>query len=324
MIEIVFDESARGNLRYALFFGRGPWRGSTGTVLYVSEDGTGNLPSEEQMRADQQAAEERERRAWERAVPMEGSIQDIFCFPLCLSVGDISEERPGPLREQALKSISTGARFGANEEWEKEEIRRRVREAGEALDTVCSRILAGEAARIWYSDQPDERCGLSWFLDQLARRPGTCGPLYAVKLPEWEERADGSVVSAWAWGEMPSEEWSRHIHRQELLSPAVCRCHQFQWKELKEENSPLRAVVSRRLMSVPADFYDGFLRRELAAQEGPVREWSLIVGVLSRGLGLGDGWLAGRIEGMIQRGEVSVVRPDEPDRPYSRLLQRNL
>ena len=35
------------------------------------------------------------------------------------------------------------------------------------LEEVCSRISAGESVRIWYSNQPDELCGLHWFMAQM-------------------------------------------------------------------------------------------------------------------------------------------------------------
>lgn len=41
-------------------------------------------------------------------------------------------------------------------------------------------------------------------------------------------------------------------------------------------------------------------------------------------LGVGDGWYAGRIRRMIDRGEIEAVRPGEADYPYSAWLRKTV
>ena len=53
------------------------------------------------------------------------------------------------------------------------------------------------------------------------------------------------------------------------------------WARLQEENAPLRAVVNGQLVSVGEDFYDGFLLRELAAQDKEFMEARFIADMLA-------------------------------------------
>ena len=71
------------------------------------------------------------------------------------------------------------------------------------------------------------------------------------------------------------------------------------------------------------DAYDVSIRRALAEAPREFREGRLIGDILDRyALGVGDGWLAMRIETMVHAGELAVVQQAEADRPYSRVLRR--
>ena len=92
------------------------------------------------------------------------------------------------------------------------------------------------------------------------------------------------------------------------------------WKELKEENAPLRAVVNGEVRSVEETFYDGLIRKHLPAGEKKVA--ALIGEILGRERpGIGDIWLADRIRAMIAAGELELVRED-PERFYRSVIRR--
>ena len=82
--------------------------------------------------------------------------------------------------------------------------------------------------------------------------------------------------------------------------------------------------MNGRLTSVAEDFYDPFLRRELARMPEEFREAVLIGEVLGRcRLGIGDGLLAGRIEAMIAAGELESVTEAAAGEPaYRRILRK--
>ena len=84
------------------------------------------------------------------------------------------------------------------------------------------------------------------------------------------------------------------------------------WKALRQENAPLRAQVNSRLVSVSADFYHPFIRREIP--EGPFRICDLIVRVLNLHLGIGDGIVYDGIRAMVEKGELEVVETGEARR----------
>ena len=90
----------------------------------------------------------------------------------------------------------------------------------------------------------------------------------------------------------------------------------------EDGSEPSREELDR-LRSLPEDAYDFSIRRALAEAPREFREGRLIGDILGRcALGVSDGWLAMRIEAMVQSGELAVVREAEADRPYSRVLRR--
>lgn len=318
MLEIVFSESACGSLRQARSFGRGAYTGGgTGVVYLVHSDGA--APSKAEIAEAQRRAEEAGRKEWERARPMEPG--DVHSFSLGLSVGDISEDGPGPARRAVLCGLCA---------WDpllpgiSEQIDDCLNKAEESLKTVRQWSAAGETVRIWYSDEPDELCGFCWMLAQLNDLGEDCGPIRMVKLPRWEQREDGAVVERNGWGEVSPGEWGGFSALEEPVSPVLRQSCAACWQRLREENAPLRAVLNGQLVSAPADLYDHILRRELARTEPEFQEARLIGTVLGRWrLGVSDGLLASRIEAMIAAGELeAVTRPEEGCPRYRRILRK--
>jgi hypothetical protein len=97
------------------------------------------------------------------------------------------------------------------------------------------------------------------------------------------------------------------------------------WRTMQAQNSPLRAMVNGRLLSVGADFYDGIILREIEKQPREFHEGRLIGEILGRyQLGLGDSLIALRIEEFISRGMLTPATEAEPDRPiYHRFLRKD-
>ena len=62
-------------------------------------------------------------------------------------------------------------------------------------------------------------------------------------------------------------------------------------------------MLNGRLVSVPETLYDGFITREIAAAADEFHEANLIGRILGKyELGIGDAWVAHRIECMIKAG----------------------
>ncbi len=317
VLEIVFGSSAQGSLRAAQNYGRGKRPGTAVGIGVLYRDG--ETPSPEELEKARKQAEERERQTWEKGAPLGGTPQDIFCFDLALSVGDITEEIPGPRRQQAMEELYSAA---APKDCRKE-VEAQLRRANEGLEAAKRRASQGEAVRIWYSSQPDEVCGMHWFLSQLAQWGRGCGPVALIRLPPWVQREDGVVVRKSGWGQVRPEEWSGYQSLAQTAPSAFIQGCAARWRELQKENGPLRGMLNGQLVSLPEDVYDSFIFREIEAEPEVFREAEVIGRVLGKyQLGIGDGWIATRIEGMIRAGMLEPVTQPEQGIPYRRQLRK--
>lgn len=307
MIEILFSESAAGGLKAAQGYGRGKYPGGCTSVILRKKDG--GSPSPAEIERARLVAEEKERLAWENASPIGGSPGDVYCFELALSFGDISEGNFWSGRRTALEQTCAWA-LDASELLAG--MRRR-------LNAVLERC-ASEPVRIWISENPDEVCGMHWLLSMLIRR--AC-EIRIVKLPA-EELHEDTLCEYCGWGELLPGEWHRFLKYEEVLSALQLRARVSRWRELQEENMPLRAVVSGRLTSLKADAFDHFIRMEIDGAEAQFRQARVMGNVLGKHpLGFGDGFIALRMEEMIRAGELEIVQEaGEGEPPYRRVLQK--
>ena len=311
MIEVVFEESACGGLRQAQHDGEGNCP-KGGVVLFVQDNG-GRKPSRRELRAAQKQADEKERLAWERAVPLGGSPGDVYGIKLALSMGEITEDIPGQQRQTVLEQL---CRTWPGDTWRKD-AQNLLQQAMEALRDVRARASSGEPLRIWYSDQPEDVCGLFWLMAQMDGWDTPCGPVFLVKLPEWEDRDQDTVVRHSGWGEVSPGEFHRYLALQKPASAVFRKSCAAHWRALQQENAPLRAVLNGRLVSVPETLYDHFMMQEIAAQREEFREAMVIAAVMGKyQLGIGDAWIAYRIDEMIRDGKLEVVKQAVEDRPY--------
>lgn len=257
--------------------------------------------------------------AHKKTITISGGASDVFSLGLAFSVGDIScdgisENRlnalnylfspyPNNIGEEAAKTIFDGAK--------------------ESLNIIKRRTLEGESIRIWYSDNPDEICGFYWFLAQIASFDNFFEKIYAVRLPEWEIR-NGAIVRMRGWGEVQTGEWRKYIGLQKELPRELILAAKSKWEELQAENSPLRAVVNGNLCSVPEDFYDSFISAEIKKCENEFYEAKIIGRIMGKyQLKISDGYIAARIEKMIDEGKLSIVTHAAANCPdYDRVLKR--
>lgn len=293
MLELCFDDSTRGALKVAQHCAETAGGGVFGVVL-AQEDG--KRPS---LRDRRQALRQVRREAEERhrhAVSLGGTPEDVLALPLGLDRGDIQS----PLAAECPRKDLLRQWYG------------REAEALEAswrdILTTAARLRqlsAGETVRIWASGrEPHDACGLLMVAELLRDTPAR---VRAVFLPPWREREDGVTVRYKGWGEVHPEEFGHFLHREEALSPNVLRMLANRWQELKEENAALRAVVNGEVRSVGEDFYDGMLRKHLRSGETTVGR--LIGEVLGRERpGIGDQYLAERIQWMLETGELRLVK----------------
>lgn len=342
MLEVVFSDSAAGSMALAAGGGKDCIASSIG-VIGRHEDGS--PLTEAEVEAYRRQFAERERRAWANAAPFESRRADILCFPLALSVGGIGEEGIGPGRQAALEKLM-GVYPAEGQEAAGEMLARARRD----LAALQSRAKA-EPVRVWVSQNPDERCGLCWLAAQLEMLAEPTGlenlAVTVVELPEflrvdWAPvelpkpgalagqagplpQPDGSVVlSCTGWGEVEPHQFGRLAALGRRLPAGELRALALQWKRLQKENAPLRAVLNGRLLSADESLYDPYILREIAAQGAEFSQAAVVGRVLGQyQLGIGDGWVALRMEQFIQNGLLEPVTSPEAGGPvYHRILRR--
>ena len=191
-----------------------------------------------QLKAD---AELQAHRKWETSIPLGGNPADVYCIDVAWSMGDISDDEIGNNRKSVLEQAFF---VWPNREDNEQYILETLRSAKTALHEILDRASRGEPVRIWYSHNPDEICGFYWLLAQLKKLPAI-GSIYAVKLPEWEYSTDNTLCTHIGWGEISPEEWGKYLPLQREVKPALLNACAMRWKQLQQENAPLRIYSAR-------------------------------------------------------------------------------
>lgn len=312
MLEVVFSDSAAGTMAVAIGH-KGFLGGATSVII---SDGT---VSKEEIEEFQHQAEERERSGWENAIPLEGNRKDIVNLPLALSVGNISEAGICLERESALSLL-----LSILPDMASEIVTELLNTSRKNYATLLEKAQNGEPIRVWVGRDPDDVCGLYWLLEQLRPIGFEKLDITIVELPMWETRPDGCIVQYNGWGEVEPYHLGRMASLGKKLPTNYLRSLANRWRELQQENSPLRAVINGKLVSVSETLYDTFILRELDTLDDEFRESVLVGQVLGKNqLGIGDGWIALRVEQFIKEGLLLPITTPAPNAPiYHRMLKK--
>lgn len=312
MLEVLFSDSAAGSLQCAM--GHGSQIG--GCLGIIATDESGRLLAPEETARLQREAEERMRRNWAEAVPMEGSPQDILSFPLSLGMGPIDEDGIGPLRENALEQLLCIFPEG------RQTAAALVTSARRHLDTLLARAPK-EPVRFWVDRTPDAACGLCWVLEQLRPLGWERLDLRVVDLSRLASDKEGPFGGRCA-GEIKPHAWGKLARQARPLPARRAEALAQHWHRLRQEDAPLRALLNGLLVSAAVDLYDPYLRAELEELDDTFREAELIGRTLGRfPLGFGDAWLALRVEQWIADGKLeAVTKPDAHLPLYHRTLRK--
>lgn len=287
MIEVLFGESEAGSMRAA----------KNKIVL-----GKVNGPASVWM-AGKKMPPDKPFTGW-----IEGTSEEVICLGFMMDIGNIKEPMESSYRKELIYSMLE------QEQWGQEG---GLKDIGEAYEKELQRLKnyldAGEPVRIWYSDVPYSRCGL-YSLCQILK--GYENEMSIVKLPAYVVR-DTCIQSYQSWGEVSAEEFAGFLPYEKPLSKEEVRMYAILWSDLVEDNSPLRAVVNGKVLSVSEDFYDFLIWKWL--KNDPVMEGRLIGNILGHTqIGVGDWWYAKRIEYYIKQGRIRIVEASE--RKYARVI----
>lgn len=237
---------------------------------------------------------------------------DVICLGFMLDIGNISETIDSPYRKDLIYSLY------AQEQWKTDpEMDRELRNLADLYIKEMERLKdflgAGEQIRVWYSDAPYSSCGFYQICSLLAQYENS---IRTVKLPQYRVR-DNVIISYRNWGEVAAEEFAGFLQYEKELSREEIRLYRSLWNELKEDNSPLRAVVNGRVTGVSEDFYDFLIWKRIT--EKPEKEARLIGDILGKyPVNIGDWWYAKRINDFISRGKIQVAQDSE--NKYARMI----
>lgn len=141
-----------------------------------------------------------------------------------------------------------------------------------------------------------------------------------MKIPEHIVQGK-EIFSYQSWGDISAEQFAGFLPYERILSQEEVRMYAGLWSDLVEDNSPLRAVINGKVISVPEDFYDFLIWKWL--KNVPTKEARLIGDILGHSqLGVGDWWYARRIEYYIGQGRISIIQDSE--NKYARLISQPL
>lgn len=211
--------------------------------------------------------------AKEKQMIVDEGISDILCFAFGMDIGDISSFC------EDLEAVRKLKYYAKN----------------------------GESIRIWYSDAPYSCCGFYHVCYMLEKYNSSVS---VIKLPHIIRGKNQTIRLFNSWSEICYEELGQFLLLEESLVTTEVNYYASKWKELREENSELRAVVNGRLISVPIDFYDHLIRKEIPKKEFKVAR--LVGEIISKyQIRVSDAWFEDRIVHMIKQGELAVIQSNE-------------
>ena len=238
-----------------------------------------------------------------KAARLQGSPDDIFCFDMAWDMGDISEDGIGEKRLAVLTAL-----YSIYDDDTQKAAKIQYEQAKKDFDTVVQRLQAGEDVRIWYCDNPSERCGMLWFMAEMRRVDGYSGRVYTVKLPKYVfNESDNTITDYHGWAEVDPAQWHRFVQYSQDKTKEYWGYAQ-QWWNLKRENATLRAVLNGRVRNVSEDIYDSYIWEEIDLVEDEFIQAHVIGNVLGKHHpGIGDAFVALRMETFIQSDILQVV-----------------
>ncbi|EOS60574.1 hypothetical protein C815_01246 [Firmicutes bacterium M10-2] len=182
----------------------------------------------------------------------------------------------------------------------------------ENVDRLIAAAEKGEEICIYSENSPGDVSGFIFVCSLLD--PYDIGLQY-VELPQIVHNPDYTTL-------FPSLENILYEYFDYVLSLKVevpyfdVNYYSTIWESLKNENSPLRAVVNGQIMSVSEDIYDFMILNRFEVSKYESRAIGEIIGIYQQKLS--DYLLADRIQKLIEKDALTVLEDNEL--PYNRLL----
>ncbi len=239
----------------------------------------------------------------------------VLVFELALDMGPIDAEVFGLQRRQVLAQLCTAGGGDL------EQVDYMLSYAKECWQFLEKRADQEAPIRIWVSEQPGEACGMVWLLSKLDEIDYT-GEITIVPMPAWEYTEEGDVERKNGWGE--TEEWGSYVSFRQTVNKAFRSGCAQKWEQMRKENAPVRVMLNGRLTGIGSDVYDYAIDRAIDAQPKEFMQADVVLAVLHQYLGIGDAWVALRIEERISAGELAVVREAPEGEPIHRRMLKKI
>lgn len=293
MLEVVFSDSEKGAMKVAKNYNIKNMLG--GAISYI-----GNKPTEAEL----------EKHFEGQAVG--GNSQDVVNIGFSLDIGDISGTIDKDKRQNVFREV--WGRFGFDNK-EQEQFFQSQRIDMERLLTAAK---DGIPIRIWESNAPYSTCGFYFVCYILSNID--CN-ISVVSLPRYNPISGDKIVEYSHWGEVRAGEFYQFLPLEKQLTQIEKRIVSDHWHDLMLENAPLRAIVNGKLTSVPENFYDFIIKKNLPDNDFIMARF---IGELlaEYSLGISDMWYALRIDKMIEGNKLIIVENKDPSHPYGKVLRK--
>lgn len=293
MLEVVFSDSEKGSMKVAKNYNEKNMMG--GAIGYI-----GKKPTKAEL----------EKHFEGQAVG--GNSQDVVNIGFSLDVGDLSGEIDGNERQNVFRKVWGRFDFDNKEQVQFFQNQRKD------IEKLLSAAKSGIPIRIWKSNAPYSTCGF-YFVCNILRN--TDCKISVVSLPEFKLISENKIVEYSHWGEVDAGKFYQFLPLEKQLSQIEKRIVSDYWHDLMEENAPLRAIINGKLISVPENFYDFIITKNLPDNDFIMARFiGKLLGEYS--LGISDSWYALRIDKMIEDNKLIVVENKDPSHPYGKMLRK--
>lgn len=242
-----------------------------------------------------------------------GNTEDVVYIGYHLDEGDISGEIDGIERQDVFSK--TWGQFNFTNKEEQEQF---FKEQGKDMEKLLSTAKTGIPIRIWKSNTPYSICGF-YFVCNVLRDINY--KISVVSLPEFKQISENEILVYRSWNGVEPGKLYQFLPLERLLSQSEKLMYSNYWSDLIEENAPLRAIINGKLISVPEDFYDYFIIKNLPDDNFIMAH---LIGKLigKYDLGVRDSWYASRIDKMIEENKLIVVENKGSSHPYKKVLRK--
>ena len=293
MLEVVFSDSEKGSMKLAKNYNEKNMLG--GAVGYI-----GKKPTKAEL----------EKHFEGQAVG--GDSQEVVNIGFSLDISDISGAIDGNERQNVFRKV--WGRFDFDNKEQKQFFQNQRKD----MEKLLSVAKDGMSIRIWKSDAPYSTCGF-YFVCNILRNID-CN-ISVVSLPKYRPIYKNEIVEYSHWGEVEAGKFYQFLPLEKQLTQIEKRIISDYWHDLMAENAQLRAIINGKLTSVPENFYDFIIMKNMPDNDFIMARFiGKLLGEYS--LGISDSWYALRIDKMIEENQLIVVENKDPLHPYGKVLRK--